>query len=88
MKSKDLGKNLGESSTKDDFAGNWKIMKGKVKEKWGELTDDDLDQISGKRDQLLGAIQKRYGYEKAQAEKELRNWEVTMEEKHTVRPRK
>ena len=47
--------------------GNWKQMKGKVKEQWGKLTDDDLDIIAGKRDQLEGKIQVRYGYEKDRA---------------------
>jgi uncharacterized protein YjbJ (UPF0337 family) len=51
--------------------GNWKQAKGKVKEKWGKLTDDDLTTIAGKRDQLAGLLQERYGYEKEQAEKEL-----------------
>ena len=41
--------------------GNWKQMKGKVKEKWGQLTDDDLDAIDGRREQLEGKIQQRYG---------------------------
>ena len=44
--------------------GNWKQLKGKVKEQWGKLTDDDLDVIAGKRDQLEGKIQERYGIEK------------------------
>ena len=44
--------------------GNWKQVKGKVKEQWGKLTDDDLDRIAGKRDQLEGKIQERYGIEK------------------------
>jgi uncharacterized protein YjbJ (UPF0337 family) len=42
-----------------------------VSEKWGKLTDDDLDVIAGKRDQLIGKLQKEYGYQKDQAEKEL-----------------
>ena len=46
--------------------GNWKQVKGKVKEKWGQLTDDDLDVISGRRDQLEGKIQERYGLAKDQ----------------------
>jgi uncharacterized protein YjbJ (UPF0337 family) len=45
----------------DQIKGDWKQMKGKVKEKWGELTDDDMDVIDGKRDQLVGALQKKYG---------------------------
>jgi uncharacterized protein YjbJ (UPF0337 family) len=58
----------------DRIEGNWKIAKGKVKEQWGKLTDDDLDFAAGKRDQLLGKIQERYGYAKDQAEKELESW--------------
>jgi uncharacterized protein YjbJ (UPF0337 family) len=55
----------------DRIAGNWKQFTGKVKEKWGKLTDDDLTTIAGKRDQLAGLLQQRYGYAKDQAEKEL-----------------
>ena len=51
--------------------GKWDNFKGKVREKWGKLTDDDIDVIAGKRDQLLGRLKERYGYEKEQAEKEL-----------------
>ena len=57
------------------ISGNWKQFKGKVKEKWGQLTDDDLDVVEGKREQLAGRIQERYGYNKDQAEKELKTWE-------------
>jgi uncharacterized protein YjbJ (UPF0337 family) len=55
----------------DSIEGNWKTFKGKVKEKWGKLTDDDLTVIAGKRDQLTGVLQKRYGYAKDRAEREL-----------------
>ena len=55
----------------DQIHGDWKQMTGKVKEKWGKLTDDDLTVIAGKRDQLAGLLQQRYGYAKEQAEKEL-----------------
>jgi uncharacterized protein YjbJ (UPF0337 family) len=55
----------------DQIAGDWKQFTGKVKEKWGKLTDDDLTTIAGKRDQLAGVLQQRYGYAKDQAEKEL-----------------
>jgi uncharacterized protein YjbJ (UPF0337 family) len=55
----------------DEIFGNWVQFKGKVKAKWGKLTDDDLTTIDGKRDQFVGLLQKRYGYEKQQAEKEL-----------------
>ena len=60
----------------DYFAGNWKQLKGKVKEQWGKLTDDDLDVIDGKRDQLVGRLQERYGIEKDAAEKQLRDFET------------
>lgn len=49
--------------------GNWKQIKGKVKEQWGKLTDDDLTIIAGKRDQLAGLLQQKYGYATDQAEK-------------------
>jgi uncharacterized protein YjbJ (UPF0337 family) len=49
--------------------GNWKQIKGQIKEKWGKLTDDDLNVINGKRDQLEGKIQERYGYAKDQTKK-------------------
>ncbi len=61
---------------KDEAGGNWKQFKGKVKEEqWGKLTDDDMTIIEGKRDQLVGKIQERYGYQKDQAEKEVDSWE-------------
>jgi uncharacterized protein YjbJ (UPF0337 family) len=56
----------------DQVAGNWKQLKGTVREKWGKLTDDDLDVVAGKRDQLLGKIQERYGITKEEAEKEFK----------------
>ena len=55
----------------DILAGNWKQFKGNVKEKWGKLTDDDLTVVAGKRDQLAGLLQQKYGYAKDRAEKEL-----------------
>ena len=55
----------------DRIEGNWKQFKGKIQEKWGDLTDDDLDQAAGKRDQLIGRLQARYGYERDRAEQEL-----------------
>ena len=59
----------------DKIEGNWKQVKGKVKEQWGKLTDDDLDVIAGKRDQLLGRIQERHGIAKDEAEKQVKTWE-------------
>jgi len=61
----------------DRIAGNWKQMKGALKTRWGKLTDDELDQMSGQRDQLVGKIQERYGCAKDEAEKQVREWEST-----------
>jgi len=56
------------------MAGNWKQLKGKMKEKWGKLTDDDFTVIEGKQDQLAGILEKRYGYAKEQAKKDADNF--------------
>lgn len=58
--------------------GNWKEMKGKAKEKWSKLTDDDLSEINGRREQREGALQKRYGYAKDQARKDVDTWFSTL----------
>lgn len=55
----------------DILAGKWKQLKGKVKEEWGELTDDEIDMIAGRKDQLVGKVQERYGYTRAEAEEEV-----------------
>ena len=55
----------------DKVEGNWKQMKGAVKEKWGKLTDDDLTVAAGKRDALVGRLQERYGVAKDEAERQL-----------------
>jgi uncharacterized protein YjbJ (UPF0337 family) len=55
----------------DSVKGDWKQFQGKVKEKWGKLTDDDLTTAAGRRDQIVGKLQERYGYGKEQAEREL-----------------
>lgn len=62
----------------DQIAGSWKQIQGKVRERWGKLTDDDFSVIAGKRDQLTGALQKRYGIEKEAAEKELDDFIQTL----------
>ena len=59
----------------DRIAGNWKQAKGTVKAQWGKLTDNDLDTIAGKRDQLVGKIQNSYGIGKDEAEKQVGEWE-------------
>lgn len=55
----------------DIFEGKWYQLKGKVKQHWGKLTDDDLNRISGKRDEILGLVQERYGWERERAESDL-----------------
>lgn len=60
----------------DIIKGNWKQFRGKVKETWGNLTDDELDTIGGHRDQLTGKIQERYGIAKDEAERQVRDWET------------
>ena len=62
----------------DQIAGNWKQVKGVVREKWGKLTDDDVDVIAGKRDILLGKIQEKHGIAREEAEKQLKAWEASL----------
>lgn len=59
---------------KHQLQGNWNELKGKVKEKWGEFTNDELDRIDGEVDQLIGALQKRYGYNLEEARREVEDW--------------
>lgn len=59
----------------DKIEGNWTQFKGKAKQQWGKLTDDDLNVIGGKRDQLLGRIQEAYGISKDEAEKQVQEFE-------------
>ena len=59
----------------DQIAGNWKQMKGRAKEQWARLTDDDLTLVNGKRDQLIGRVQERYGIAKEEAERQVKDWE-------------
>ena len=58
----------------DQIQGNWKQLKGAVKEQWGKLTDDDLTEVNGKTEKLLGKIQERYGVERDEAERQIRDW--------------
>lgn len=64
---------------REQFEGQWLQLKGKIKEKWGRLTDDEITQINGKYDQFIGKIQKAYGYNKERAEDEIRNWKLERE---------
>ena len=73
----------------DRLQGNWKQVKGSVKERWGKLTDDDIDVTDGQRDQLIGRIQERYGIAKDEAQTQVDRWMKsdldTAEERETVR---
>ncbi len=60
--------------TGDVLKGNWNQVKGSIKKTWGKLTDDDLMQISGDRDKLLGKLQERYGWTRNEAESRLDTW--------------
>ena len=58
----------------DQVKGNWKQFKGRIKERWGKLTDDDLDIIEGRTDQLVGKLQERYGIARQEAEKQYKEF--------------
>jgi uncharacterized protein YjbJ (UPF0337 family) len=60
----------------DQLKGKWKQLKGSVKERWGKLTDDDLDVIDGQSEQLIGTIQERYGIAREAAQKQVDEWNV------------
>ena len=62
----------------DRVEGNWMQFKGRVQQKWGSLTNDDLDVIEGKRKELAGRLQQRYGMAKDAAEREIDDWLKTM----------
>jgi len=59
---------------KDQIEGSWKQLKGKVKEKWGQLTDDELDEYEGKAEQLAGLIQQRTGEAREKVQRQLDEW--------------
>jgi uncharacterized protein YjbJ (UPF0337 family) len=62
---------------KDILKGQWKEIKGQVKRKWGKLTDDDIDRIDGSYEELVGALQKEYGYSREEAEREVDNYQLS-----------
>jgi uncharacterized protein YjbJ (UPF0337 family) len=59
----------------DQVEGKWKQFRGQVKEKWGRLTDDELDVIAGNRDKLIGKLQEKHGFSKEEAERQLEEWQ-------------
>ena len=60
----------------DRIQGNWKQVVGKAKAQWGKLTDDDLDVVAGRREQLAGKIQERYGIAKDEVDKQIADWQL------------
>lgn len=60
----------------DRIEGNWKQLTGQAKEQWGKLTNDDIDVVAGRREQLSGKIQERYGVAKDEAEKQIAAWQA------------
>jgi len=72
----------------NEVEGQWKQMKGTIREKFGKLTDDDIQIIAGKKDQFLGKLQQRYGIAREQAQKELDTWLQSLHTTHkTEAPR-
>lgn len=69
-----------KGSTENILEGKWMQLRGAVREKWGELTDDELNEISGRRDRLAGLLQEKYGYNQMEAERQiddfLTNWDA------------
>lgn len=59
---------------KDIIQGNWQQLKGKVRQQWGDLTDDEVQRLKGTREELGGLIQKKYGYQKDRVEREIDNF--------------
>ncbi len=66
----------------DQMEGQWKQFRGSVKERWGKLTDSDLDQINGQREVLIGKLQQRYGIAREEAQKRTDEW-MMHQETHT-----
>lgn len=70
---------------RDILEGQWTQLKGRVREKWGKLTDDDLDNIRGKSEQLIGRIQERYGLARDEAQREVDAWMAEADTRTPVR---
>ncbi len=72
----------------DQLKGKWKQVKGSVKERWGKLTDDDIDVINGQHDQLIGKIQERYGIAREAAQKQVDEWNASLVQESDVEERR
>jgi len=72
----------------DQMEGKWKQLKGVAKERWGKLTDDDLNIINGQSDQLIGKIQERYGIAREAAQKQVEEWNSTSQHENDLQERR
>jgi len=72
----------------DTLKGQWMQLKGGIREKWGKLTSDDIDQVQGKAEQLIGRVQERYGIAREEAERQVNGWlqEMASDRHTTVNP--
>ncbi|HET9490508.1 MAG TPA: CsbD family protein [Methylomirabilota bacterium] len=66
---------------RDTLKGQWTQLKGKMRQQWGKLTDDEIDQMQGNAEMLIGKLQERYGYEREQAEQEVDRWLSSQEQR-------
>lgn len=66
----------------DRIEGNWKQLRGLARQKWGKLTEDDLDVIAGKRDELAGRLQSSYGMARDEAERQLEDWRRDLDDRY------
>jgi uncharacterized protein YjbJ (UPF0337 family) len=73
--------------TWEHIEGDWQRARAKVRERWGKLTDQDLERIGGAKDRLVAALKERYGYEKDRAMKEIEVWTETLEQKISPKPK-
>lgn len=62
----------------EQVRGHWKLLKGTVKQKWGNLSDEEIDIVEGKREELIGRLEAKYGYTKEKAEAEVDAWVKTL----------
>ena len=72
---------MGNNGNWNRIKGNWKQFTGHVQEKWGELTNDEIDEMNGERKQLVGKIQERYGIAQNEAERQVDEWADTLKER-------
>lgn len=66
---------------RDTLKGQWTQLKGKMRQQWGKLTDDEIDQMQGNAEMLIGKLQERYGYKREQAEQEVDRWLSSQEQR-------